>query len=109
MELLLQRNTPIPQAVFEDSFEADANATLKVYEGESAQVRDYPRGPLGILQLGNPAGPVQVRLAQDAGGLIEASVRYDGKTVQKTIEPAGTSLNLDELKARIQAVQLELP
>ncbi|AMR28312.1 hypothetical protein A0257_15265 [Hymenobacter psoromatis] len=109
VELLLHRNTPIPQAVFEDSFEADANATLKVYEGESAQVRDYPRGPLGTLQLGNPAGPVQVRLAQDTGGIIEASVRYDGKTVQKTIEPPGISLNLEELKARIQVVQLELP
>jgi molecular chaperone DnaK len=109
VELLLKKNTPIPQAVFEDSFEADANATLKVYEGETSQVREYPRGPLGTLQLGNPAGMVQVRLAQDAGGLIEASVRYDGKTVQKTIEPAGSSLRLEELKPRIQAVQLELP
>ncbi|MGI4870727.1 MAG: Hsp70 family protein [Janthinobacterium lividum] len=109
VELLLKQNTPIPEAVFEDSFEADANATLKVYEGESDKVRDYARGPLGTLQLGNPAGPVQVRLAQDAGGLIQASVRYGGKTLQKTIEPFDSSLNLDELTARIQAVRLELP
>ena len=109
VELLLKKNTPIPEAVFEDSFEADANATLKVYEGESDKVRDYPRGPLGTLQLGNPAGPVRVRLAQDAGGLIQASVRYGSQTLQKTIEPTDTSLNLDELTARIRAVQLELP
>ena len=107
VEPLLQKNTPLPQAVFEDSFEADANATLKVYEGESTQVRDYPRGPLGQLQLGNPAGPVRVRLSQDAGGLIEASVSYEGKTVAKTIEPYGITLNLDQLKARVQAVEME--
>ena len=109
VELLLKKNTPIPQAVFEDSFEADANATLKVFEGESDKVRDYPRGPLGELQLGNPAGQVQVRLAQDAGGMIQASVSYEGKTLQKTIEPYGITLNLDELTKRVQAVKLELP
>lgn len=109
VEPLLKKNTPIPEAVFEDSFDADANATLKVYEGEGTSVRDYPRGPLGELQLGNPAGPVRVKLAQDAGGLVLASVSYDGKTVQKNIEPYGSSLNLDELRARIQQVQLELP
>ena len=109
VEVLLKKNTPIPQAVFEDSFEADANATLKVYEGESDKVRDYPRGPLGELQLGNPAGQVQVRLAQDAGGMIQASVSYEGKTLQKTIEPYGITLNLDELTKRVQAVKLELP
>lgn len=109
VELLLKKNTPIPQAVFEDSFDADANATLKVYEGESSSVREYPRGPLGELQLGNPAGQVQVRLSQDAGGMIQASVSYEGKTLQKNIEPHGSSLNLDELTARVQAVKLELP
>lgn len=109
IELLLKKNTPLPQALFEDSLEADANATLKVYEGEGTSLSDYPRGPLGSLQLGNPAGPVRVRLAQDAGGLIEASVSYNGQTLSKTIEPADGSLNLEELTARIQAVQLELP
>lgn len=109
VELLLKKNTPIPQAIFKDSFEADANATLKVYEGESDKVRDYPRGPLGELQLGNPAGQVEVRLAQDAGGMIQASVSYEGKTLQKIIEPYGITLNLDELTKRVQAVKLELP
>ncbi len=109
VEALLTKNTPIPQAVFEDSFEADAHATLKVYEGEGTAVRDYPRGPLGVLQLGNPAGPVRVRLSQDAGGVVQASVSYDGQTVEKTIEPFGGSLNLSELSRRVQAVRLELP
>ncbi len=109
VEPLLKKNTPLPQAVFEDSFDADANATLKVYEGESERVADYPRGPLGTLQLGNPAGPVAVRLSQDAGGLIVASVTYEGKTQSKNIEPHGTTLNLDELTARVQRVTLELP
>ncbi|WP_210466844.1 Hsp70 family protein [Rufibacter roseolus] len=108
VELLLKKNTPIPQAVFEDTFEADANATLKVFEGESDKIRDYARGPLGELQLGNPEGNVKVRLAIDAGGMIEASVSYDGHTIQKVIQPYGTNINLDELTSRVQSVQLEL-
>lgn len=108
VELLLKKNTPRPQAIFEDSFEADPNATLKVYEGESTQVRDYPAGPLGEVQLGNPAGPVLVRLEQDAGGLIVATVCYSDQTVRKSIEPYGTLLKLDELTTRIQRVQLDL-
>ena len=109
VELLLKKDTPIPQAVFEDTFEADPNATLKVYEGESGSVREYPRGPLGELQLGNPAGPVRVRVAQGTDGIIQASVSYADKTLQKAIEPYGVTLNLEELTARVQAVRLDLP
>lgn len=109
VELLLKKNTPIPEAEFEDTLDAYANATLKVYEGESKNVRDYPRGPLGELQLGNPEGPVRVRISQDSGGLIQASVSYNGQTLNKNIEPYGITLNPEELTRRVQAVKLDLP
>lgn len=111
VELLLKKNTPLPQAIFEEKYEALPDAILKVYEGEGTSMSDYPRGPMGELRVGNPTRcEVQVRLSLDAGGLIKASVGYDGgETRSAEIKSSGNNLDLVALTTRVQALALELP
>lgn len=104
---LLKKDTPVPQAIYENTFRAMRNAVLEVYEGESLLDDALLRGS---LPLENPEeGPVKVRLEIGPGGIIVANVSYDSTTLRRDILPDGISLDPAELTRRIRAVSLDLP
>lgn len=103
---LLKKDTPVPQASSENTFRAVQNAVLEVYEGESLLDDALLRGS---LPLGNPEGPVKVRMEVGPGGIILATVSYGDTTLRKDILPEGINLDPTELARRISGVSLDLP
>ena len=103
---LLKKDTPVPEARYENTFQAVQNALLEVYEGESLLDDALLRGS---LELKNPAGPVTVRLEIGPGGIVLVNVSFGGTTLPLEIKPEGLSLNAADLARRLDAVVLELP
>ncbi len=105
IEHLIKKNTPLPVTISE-TFPADANAVLKVFEGESTTPADCT--PLGRLELGTSAGNVTVSLTIDFNGVIHAGVEASGVKASLRIISDGVDIDVSELKEKIDAIDIRL-
>ncbi|MCF0051610.1 Hsp70 family protein [Dyadobacter sp. LJ53] len=104
IEHLIKKNMPLPVSITE-TFPAERNTTLKIYEGEDSTDPEhcYPRGK---LQLENPAGKVVVGLTIDAFGIIHASIDSNGTKAELRIQSEEGEIDIVELKSKIEAIDL---
>ncbi|TAD83683.1 MAG: Hsp70 family protein [Bacteroidetes bacterium] len=105
IEHLIKKNSPLPISISE-TFPADTNAVLKVYEGDSTDP-DFCT-LLGRLELGNPMGKVTVTLTIDFNGIIHASVENNGTKASLKIKSDTVDVDISELKAKIDAIDIKL-
>lgn len=105
IEHLVKKNTPLPISI-KENFPADANAILKVYEGDSTNPDDCEQR--GRLELGNAAGIVSVGLTIDESGVVHASVEGNGvKAALRIISEQG-DMDVHELKEKIDLIDIRL-
>uniref|UniRef100_UPI003F70DEDE Hsp70 family protein n=1 Tax=Dyadobacter sp. TaxID=1914288 RepID=UPI003F70DEDE len=106
IEHLIRKNMPLPVSITE-SFPAEKNTTLNIYEGEDSTDPEhcYPRGE---LQLQNPAGQVVVGLTVDAFGIIHASIDSNGTKAELRIQSEEGEIDTAELKSKIDAIDLRV-
>ncbi len=104
-EHLIKKNSPLPISISQ-TFRAEANAVLKVYEGESINPEDCVLR--GRLELGNPSGEVLVGLSVDFNGVIHASVESESVKAQLKIKSDEGDIDAFELKEKIDAIDIRL-
>ncbi len=104
-EHLIKKNSPLPISISQ-TFPAEANAVLKVYEGESTNPDECKLR--GRLELGNPSGEVNVNLAIDFNGVIHASVEANGIKAQLKIKSEEGDIDAAELKDKIDGIDIRL-
>lgn len=80
IEHMISQNTPIPVAI-EQNFNAEKNAVLKLYEGDSLRPDECVLR--GKLELENPAGEVTVQLSIDNNGVLASRVEYFPEKVKE--------------------------
>ena len=104
----ISKNTKLP-AREEREYDADENAVLSVYEGES--VRPDECVLRGRIELDNPEGKVKIILAVDTNGIVTATADYPphGSKVI-TIKNEGYMFDerLEPLRKKIQEVKINL-
>ncbi len=105
VEHLIKKNTPLPISV-KETFPADENAVLKVYEGESTNPEDCTQR--GRLELGNAKGEVTVGLSVDESGIVHATVEGNGVKAELRIISEQGDIDVQELKQKIQLIDLRL-
>lgn len=105
IEHLIKKNTPLPFRIT-DTFPAEENAVLLVYEGESTNPVDCILR--GRLELGNPSGQVIVGLAIDISGVIYATVEANGAKAQLKIKSDDDDIDFKELKEKIDLIDIRL-
>jgi molecular chaperone DnaK len=104
VEVLIQKNTSLPSEASR-TFQAQENAVLKVYEGESLVPEECILR--GKLSLQNPAGEAMVTLKAHKNGTLHAFVLASGKTSELKIESAsGQSTDIQDLKERIRNIPI---
>ena len=104
-EHLIKKNSPLPISISQ-TFPAEANAVLKVYEGESTNPEECTLR--GRLELGNPSGEVTVNLSIDFNGVIHASVEAAGIKALLKIKSDEGDIDAAELKEKINAIDVRL-
>lgn len=105
IEHLIKKNSPLPISISQ-TFPAEANAVLKVYEGESKNPDECTLR--GRLELGNPSGEVTVSLSIDFNGVIHATVQANEMKAQLKIKSEAADIDSSELKARIDEIDVRL-
>jgi hypothetical protein len=106
IEFLILKNEPLP-AFFEQSFKAEANAVLKVYEGDSHRPDECTLR--GRLELGNPEGNVMVKMTISEDGVLSCIVDYPPNNHRELrIKTEDFEVDLDELKKRISSIDIRL-
>ncbi len=105
IEHLIKKDSALPLKITQ-TFPAESNAILKVYEGES---RDPDLCTLrGRLELGNPTGKVTIALSIDLNGLISASVEADDLKAELKIKSEAGDIDIFELQSKIDIVDVRL-
>jgi molecular chaperone DnaK len=105
IEHLLKKNSPLPISISQ-TFPAEPNAVLKVYEGESRNPEECTLR--GRLELGNPSGEVTVGLSIDFNGVIHASVEANSMKAELKIKSEEGEIDSTELKSKIDKVEIRL-
>jgi len=105
IEHLIKKNTPLPFSIT-DTFPAEENAVLLVYEGESTNPADCILR--GRLELGNSSGKVTVGLAIDISGVIYATVEVNGAKAELKIKSGDGDIDMSELKEKIDLIDIRL-
>jgi molecular chaperone DnaK len=105
VEHLIKKDSPLPISISQ-TFPAEANAVLKVYEGESKNPDDCDQR--GRLELGNPKGVVTITLNIDISGVIHASVEAENLKAELKIRSSVGDIDVGELKSRIEAIEVRL-
>lgn len=105
IEHLIKKNTPLPFSIT-DTFPAEENAVLLVYEGESTNPADCILR--GRLELGNSYGKVIVGLSIDISGVIYATVEANGAKAELKIKSDDGDVDLNTLKEKIDLIDIRL-
>jgi molecular chaperone DnaK (HSP70) len=106
VEHLIEKNVALP-AKTAKIFKANANAVLKVYEGESNRPDECIMR--GRLELGNPEGEVRVTMEISPEGVLASLVEFapDQKIVL-TIQNDDGDTNLNELRTKINSLDIRM-
>lgn len=106
IEFLILKNQPLP-AFKELCINADPNAVLKVYEGDSHKPDECTLR--GRLELGNPEGEVIVKITITENGVISCIVDYPPNNHKELkIVNEDMEVDLNELKNRILSIDIRL-
>ncbi|MBK7957605.1 MAG: Hsp70 family protein [Bacteroidetes bacterium] len=105
IEQLIRKNTPLPIKITQ-KFKSEANAVLKVFEGESKSPDECVLR--GRLELGNPEGEVLVALSIDFNGLLIASVEANGSIATLKLQSEGGDIDVSDLTELIKKVDVRL-
>ncbi len=106
IEHLILKNTPLP-CQFEQSFMAEKNAILKVYEGDSNRPDESVLR--GRLELGNPEGDVNVKMILSADGVLSSKAIFHPNIAKElTIKTDDADHDVAELKNKIAAIDIRL-
>ena len=110
---VIERNTVIPASrmqTFYPMHDRQSELRLKVYQGESAKVRENIL--LGELSVPLPPGAVDesavdVRFTYDVNGLleVEATVQRSGQTHRLVIQQRETKLSAGDIAARLKKLE----
>ncbi len=103
---LIKNNSQLPVTVSE-KFRAEADAILKVYEGEGDENPEFCT-LRGKLHLRNPEGEVTVKLSVDINGMIRADVESNGTTSTLKIVSDEADIDIAELKAQVDKIEIRL-
>ncbi len=107
VEHLIKKNSPLPISISQ-IFPAEANAVLKIYEGDEESTNPEDWTLRGRLELGNPSGDVTVNLSIDFNGVINATVEANGIKAQLKIKSDAGDIDASELKNRIDTIEVRL-
>ncbi len=105
IEHLIRKNSQLPINITE-RFPSEANAVLKVYEGESKSPDECVLR--GRLELGNPAGEVEISLSIDFNGMMKARVESNGVKAELTIKSESGDIDSSDLSERISKIDIRL-
>jgi molecular chaperone DnaK len=106
IEHLIAKNKPIPIFI-EESFKAEGNAVLKVYEGDSHRPDECILR--GKLELGNPEGDVKVKMNVGEDGVLSSVVEYPPNYQRELkIKTDDADVDLEELRGRIAGIDIRL-
>ncbi len=106
IEPVIFKNRQIPLQI-NQSYTAEPNAVLKIYEGESVRVDECILR--GRLELGNPEGKVDVTLAINNDGELMTLVQYP-PAEKRTLNIVNDDQEIDkvELKQKIHSLDIRL-
>ena len=105
IEHLIEKNKLLPTQIVE-TFKAENNAVLKIYEGESHKPDECILR--GKLQLGNPEGNVKVTMIVDENGVLNSVVEFDGNHKELQIVNEDEDIDLKELKNKVHNIEIRL-
>jgi len=106
IEHLIHQNKPIPISIAE-SFKAESNAILKVFEGDSHRPDECRLR--GSLELCNPEGNVLVKMVINEDGVLSALVEFPPDIQRKLqIKTDDDDIDLDSLKNKISSIDIRL-
>jgi molecular chaperone DnaK len=105
IEHLIEKNRLLPTR-FVETFKAENNAVLKIYEGESHKPDECILR--GKLQLGNPEGNVKVTMIVDENGVLNSVVEFDGNYKELQIVNEDEDIDLKELKNKVHTIEIRL-
>jgi molecular chaperone DnaK len=106
IEHLIKKNSPLPASISQ-TFKAQENAVLKVYEGDSVQPDECILR--GRLELENQYGSLSVSMIIDEDGVLTSVVEIppDVKKELK-IQTDDGDISLTELKEKIASINIRL-
>lgn len=102
---LIKKNSPLPINITE-AFPSEANAVLKVYEGEGRSPDECILR--GRLELCNPEGEVKVNLSIDFNGMMKASVEANGQIAELRIKAESGDIDVASLTEKIKEIDIRL-
>lgn len=107
VEHFIKKNSPLPISISQ-TIPAEANAVLKIYEGEEESENPKDWALRGKLELGNPSGDVTVNLSIDFNGVIFATVEANEIKAQLKIKSDSGDIDVSELKDMIDKIDVRL-
>ncbi|MEO8763992.1 MAG: Hsp70 family protein [Ginsengibacter sp.] len=105
IEHLIGKNKLLPAQIVE-TFKAENNAVLKIYEGESHRPDECILR--GKLQLGNPEGDVKVTMLIDENGVLNSLVEFGGNHRELQIVNEDEDIDQKELKNKVHNIEIRL-
>ena len=106
IEHLIQKNALLPIKITE-TFKAESNAILKIYEGESVKPDECVLR--GKLELGNPEGAVKITLEVDEDGVLNSLVEFNDDTKKELqIKNEDADLDIVDLRNKVQNIEIRL-
>lgn len=106
IEHLIQKNTPLP-ATYSQSFPAQPNAILKVFEGDEHRPDECVLR--GRLDLENPRCNVTVSMVIDDDGVLSSRVEYSPNISKELkIQTDNTDIDINQLKERVDKINVTL-
>ena len=106
IEHLIEKNKLLPAQIVE-TFKAENNAVLKIYEGESHKPDECILR--GKLELGNPEGNVKVTMMVDVDGVLNSVVEFDGNSKRELqIINEDEDIDKNELKNKVHQIEIRL-
>ena len=108
VEHLIRKNAPLPARTVQ-TFRAEPNAVLQVYEGDSPQTDECVLR--GRLELKNPEGGVSVKVTMtvNGDGVLHSVAEYPPDVRKElVIQTEDGEVDRDELKQKINAIDVRL-
>lgn len=106
IEHLIKKNELLPVQIAE-TFKAEPNAVLKIYEGESNRPDECILR--GKLELENPEGNVKVTMIVDKDGVLNSIVEFDADSKKELqIKSEDADIDIVELKNKVHNIDIRL-
>ena len=106
IEHLIQKNKLLPVHL-EETFKAENNAVLKIYEGESHRPDECILR--GKLELENPEGSVKIKMMVDVDGVLNSIVEFgDESQKELRIKSEDADVDVAELRNKVHEIEVSV-